>query len=93
MSGPNLPGSDSGSAAGDDRDDKLTPEEGAVDDIAPAGEYGTDLVPAEFPSRAYSAPESEQYTPGPYVPADLQLYDYDNYDGADAGEARPPRWP
>ena len=46
-------------------------------------------------SRAYSAPESEHFTTGPYVPADLGLYDYDAYDeGADLDdEHRAPRWP
>lgn len=45
-------------------------------------------------SRAYSAPESEQYTITPYLPAELELYDYDSYDQGDTGEALPPpRWP
>jgi hypothetical protein len=47
-------------------------------------------------SQAYSAPESEQVTSGPYVPADLALYDYDTYDPAaeyDAQPPTPPRWP
>lgn len=46
-------------------------------------------------SRAYSAPESEHFMTGPYVPADLRLYDYDGYDdSADPDEERDaPRWP
>ncbi len=46
-------------------------------------------------SRAYSAPESEQYTIAPYLPADLEIYDYDGYDrgGEAADELPPPRWP
>ena len=46
-------------------------------------------------SRAYSAPESEHFVTGPYVPADLRLYDYDGYeDPADHDEGRgTPRWP
>ncbi len=46
-------------------------------------------------SRAYSAPESEHFVTGPYVPADLRLYDYDAYDdSADHDEERgAPRWP
>ncbi|WP_156686685.1 MmpS family transport accessory protein [Mycobacterium sp. Marseille-P9652] len=46
-------------------------------------------------SRAYSAPESEHFVTGPYVPADLRLYDYDGYDdSADFDdEHRAPRWP
>ncbi|ANW65476.1 hypothetical protein BCA37_19565 [Mycobacterium sp. djl-10] len=87
MSGPNPPGADSG----DDEHTSSTPG-GFDEDLSK--EYGTDLVPAEFPSRAYSAPESEQFTTGPYVPADPHLYDYDNYDGGAAGEdGKPPRWP
>jgi hypothetical protein len=46
-------------------------------------------------SRAYSAPESEHFTTGPYVPADLRLYDYDDFDeSSDADDARSTaRWP
>jgi hypothetical protein len=46
-------------------------------------------------SRAYSAPESEQYTIAPYLPAELELYDYESYEqaGAAADELPPPRWP
>lgn len=49
----------------------------------------------EFYSQAYSAPESEQFTSGPYVPADVALYDYDDYDAATelVDTAPPPRWP
>jgi hypothetical protein len=49
----------------------------------------------EFYSQAYSAPESEQVTSGPYVPADASLYDYDSYDPATelVDQERPPRWP
>jgi hypothetical protein len=44
---------------------------------------------------AYSAPESEQYTAGPFVAPDPALYDYDNYDAGTEyiEEAQPPRWP
>lgn len=46
-------------------------------------------------SRAYSAPESEQFTSAPYVPAELSLYDYDSYDATANvdDDATPPRWP
>ena len=46
-------------------------------------------------SRAYSAPESEQYNSAPYLPADLELYDYDSYQTTADGPADlpPPRWP
>jgi hypothetical protein len=49
----------------------------------------------EFHSQAYSAPESEQFTSGPYVPADPALYDYDSYDPATELVEQPaaPRWP
>ncbi len=46
-------------------------------------------------SRAYSAPESEHFISGPYVPADLRLYDYDGYDESSDidDEQVAPRWP
>jgi hypothetical protein len=45
-------------------------------------------------SRAYSAPESEHFMSGPYLPADLRLYDYEDYDDASGDdERRAPRWP
>lgn len=46
-------------------------------------------------NRAYSAPESEQYTIAPYLPSDLELYDYDSYEstGDGGGDLPPPRWP
>lgn len=58
-----------------------------------AGSPGTG--PTDHYSRAYSAPESEQFVSAPYVPAEQSLYDYDTYDAAaEAGETPdPPRWP
>src|SRR3978361_1635433 len=48
----------------------------------------------EIYSRAYSAPESEQFTSAPYVPPDSSLYDYDSFDpAASDDESPPPRWP
>lgn len=45
-------------------------------------------------SQAYSAPESEQFTAGPYVPADSALYDYDNYEPTEVVvQPEAPRWP
>jgi hypothetical protein len=49
-------------------------------------------------SRAYSAPESEHFLSGPYVPADLGLYDYEKYDDSsddddDDDDDGAPRWP
>src|SRR3954467_8650481 len=86
MSGPNPPGPDSEGA--DDLDQEpgeSTAEESSVQDAT--GE-------TEIHSRAYSAPESEQFTAGPYVPADPELYDYDEYDKTELVDAgRPPPWP
>ncbi|CAN5641187.1 hypothetical protein BH10ACT9_BH10ACT9_41750 [soil metagenome] len=93
MSGPNPPGPDPGSESGNDREDKPIHDDGLTQDFG-ASYSPKELAPVEFPSQAYSAPEAEQFSTGPYVPADPHLYDYDNYDGADsADEARPPRWP
>lgn len=86
--------------AGGHPGDALSPEAvephdelGPLDDgaeIAAADQTGqTDAY-----SRAYSAPESEHFISGPYVPADLRLYEYDDYDEAtEDDEHRAPRWP
>ncbi|MEI6253604.1 MAG: MmpS family transport accessory protein [Mycobacteriaceae bacterium] len=71
----------------------------------PAGDDREELTDTGF-SRAYSAPESEQYTIAPYLPADVGTYDYDSYERSyDRSLARvepsveadselpPPRWP
>ncbi len=86
MSGPNPPGPDSeGSDSPDQEPGEPTSEEDSVKDAT--GE-------TEIHSRAYSAPESEQFTAGPYVAADPDLYDYDEYDKTDLVDTgRPPRWP
>jgi len=86
MSGPNPPGPDSeGSDSPDQEPGEPTSEEDSVKDAT--GE-------TEIHSRAYSAPESEQFTAGPYVAADPELYDYDEYDKTDLVDTgRPPRWP
>jgi hypothetical protein len=65
------------------------PTRSAVDPAAP------DTGQTDAHSQAYSAPESEQFTAGPYVPADSSLYDYDSYDaGAEStDQPTPPRWP
>ena len=86
MSGPNPPGPDSeGSDSLDQEPGEPTSEEDSVQDAT--GE-------TEIHSRAYSAPESEQFTAGPYVAADPDLYDYDEYDKTDLVDTgRPPRWP
>jgi hypothetical protein len=83
MSGP--PGSEGSDKPGQEPGDQPTSDQSA------APETGE----TEFYSQAYSAPESEQFTSGPYVPADSSLYDYDSYEpAADLTEqGRPPRWP
>ncbi|MGV1088426.1 MAG: MmpS family transport accessory protein [Mycobacterium sp.] len=58
----------------------------------PTAEYRDELTDTGF-QRAYSAPESEQYTAGPYMPAELELYDYDAYDADGSGDLAPPKWP
>ncbi|BBZ76493.1 hypothetical protein MANY_18300 [Mycolicibacterium anyangense] len=59
----------------------------------PTEEYRENTSGTGF--QAYSAPESEQWTAGPYVAPDPRLYDYDSYDaGPDVVEdAEPPKWP
>jgi hypothetical protein len=96
MSGPNPPGTEPGEPdSGDDvGHETAESHDGPVDDsaeVAAADQTGqTDAY-----SRAYSAPESEHFLSGPYLPADLRLYDYDSYDeSADPDdEHRAPRWP
>jgi Mycobacterium membrane protein len=101
MSGPKPPERESeepesGSELSHDRDSGIAPGggDGRVDDsaeLAAADETGqTDAY-----SRAYSAPESEHFTSGPYVPADMALYDYDAYDESSDhdDEHASPRWP
>lgn len=45
-------------------------------------------------AQAYSAPESEHYTAGPYIPPDPALYEYDDYEQTELVEQLdPPRWP
>lgn len=97
MSGPNPPGPDSPGPEQPEReggrhsapDDEPTGHVGPADDPPPVtGE-------TEAYSQAYSAPESEQFSAGPYVPADAGLYDYDSFEpAAEHGlESSPPRWP
>jgi hypothetical protein len=85
MSGPNPPGSEGSDFPGQEPGDQPAADHSA------APETGE----TEIHSQAYSAPESEQFTAGPYVPADSSLYDYDSYDAAtELGEPeKPPRWP
>jgi Mycobacterium membrane protein len=93
---------DSGGDAGDEPE----PDSGEVREISPydalepldeadAVASGSHAAQMDAYSRAYSAPEVEHFTSGPYVPADPRLYDYDAYDGpADSGDEHgAPRWP
>ena len=90
MSGPNPPGPESeqlepgvepSQSGGDGRDTELGASAGESDAEGQTGQ--TDVY-----SRAYSAPESEHISSGPYVPANLDLYDYDSYDDAAPDEIR-----
>ena len=83
MSGPNPPGPDQG--------DLPDPESGNQPTDQPTQDVGTDTG---F-SQAYSAPESEQFSSGPYVPADAALYEYDTSEPATelVEHQPPPRWP
>jgi hypothetical protein len=90
MSGPNPPEPES-----DELEPDNVPKDGTgFDDTLHAD--GTDdsdrTSESNFYSQAYSAPESEHFTGGPFVPVDLDLYDYDSYDES-AEEPAPPRWP
>jgi len=85
MSGPNPPDSEGAEIPEHEPGLETGPE--GVDVPDATGE-------TEIHSRAYSAPESEQFTSGPYVPADPDLYDYEDYAATElVGTARPPRWP
>jgi hypothetical protein len=96
MSGPNPPGPDS---PGPDQPEReggrhSAPDE-ATEEVAAAEKPAAPTGATEAYSQAYSAPESEQFSSGPYVPADPALYDYDTYEPvSELGEEQaPPRWP
>jgi Mycobacterium membrane protein len=109
MSGPNPPGQepeepdsasklselDSGSEPGDELDSGAGPVSGLgpLDDSGEV-EASDHTSETDAYSRAYSAPESEHFTSGPYLPADFRLYDYEDYDESpDPDERTAPRWP
>ncbi|SOX54711.1 putative transport accessory protein MmpS family [Mycobacterium ahvazicum] len=85
----------------DDESDEHDDELHGRHELEPFGDSGA--IPAaeqtgetDAYSRAYSAPESEHFISGPYLPADLRLYDYENYDDAaddDEDHDGAPRWP
>jgi hypothetical protein len=94
MSGPDSPGregkepdSSSGLSHDPEPGDELEPLDSG--ELA-AGDH-TGLTDAY--SRAYSAPEAEQFITGTYVPADSRLYEYDDYDESLDDEHGAPRWP
>jgi outer membrane biosynthesis protein TonB len=75
-------------------DDSEFGDEPMGEDTGEGNETGPTDVHSHVYSQAYSAPESEHFTSGPYVPVDPNLYDYDTYDEStdeEAGSA--PRWP
>jgi outer membrane biosynthesis protein TonB len=99
MSGPNPPGPES-----EELEPGVEPSEGDTKFEEGGSEFGEEstgdgteqdgeTAQTDIYSRAYSAPESEHVTSGPYVPADLDLYDYDGYDELADEEATAPRWP
>ncbi len=108
MSGPNPPGREPGDFAGESSAE-VEPISDTGDELD-SGEHSRELEPLSDSgqaepsdqtsepgaySRAYSAPESEQFVSGAYVPADLRLYDYDGYDDSSDpdDEHGAPRWP
>ena len=85
MSGPNPPDPDSyGRHSSDKPADQPTQDQ-----------LSHDVTGDTASAQAYSAPESEQFTSGPYVPPDPALYDYDAYEPATelVQQPPPPRWP
>ena len=93
MSGPNPPGPDS-----EELEPGVEASEGDSEFEDGGSEFGAEPADADGQtdvySRAYSAPESEHVSSGPYVPVDVDLYDYDSYDEvADDEETTAPRWP
>ncbi|OBF06769.1 hypothetical protein A5730_13435 [Mycobacterium sp. ACS4054] len=83
------PGAEPADVAEPGPDDELEP----LDEAAEPAADQTGQTDAY--SRAYSAPESEHFISGPYLPADLRLYDYDAFDESvdDEDTHGAPRWP
>ncbi len=100
MSGPNPPGREpDGPVSGDEPSAELEPSSDTAAELGSVGESGEvelrdQTGETDAYSRAYSAPESEQFVSARYVPVDLSLYDYDSYDDSDEdAESAAPRWP
>ncbi|WP_137148253.1 MmpS family transport accessory protein [Mycolicibacterium sp. CR10] len=89
MSGPNPPGRDSGGS------DLPGEEPGSQPSSDQPTREVADTGQTDHYSQAYSAPESEQFVSGPYMPSDSSLYDYESFEPTvDADEPQtPPRWP
>src|SRR5437763_17119052 len=81
MSGPNPPGPES-----EEVEPGVEPTQSGSEFDRGGSDFGAGTEESDAEgltdvySRAYSAPESEHISSGPYVPANLDLYDYDNYD-------------
>ncbi len=92
MSGPNPPGPES-----EELEPGVEPSEGGSEFGEGLTGEGTEqdgqTAQTDIYSQAYSAPESEHITSGPYVPVDLDLYDYESYDASADEAAAAPRWP
>jgi hypothetical protein len=96
MSGPNPPGPESDElepVVEPSEDDSEFSEEPVGEKIEGGNETGPTDIHSQIYSQAYSAPESEHFTSGPYVPVDPDLYDYDSYAESTGEEATAPRWP
>lgn len=99
MSGPNPPGRDSGGSDLPGEEPGIQPSsDEPTREVAGTDRSGSDFSDTgqtDHYSQAYSAPESEQFVSGPYVPSDSALYDYESFEPVvDAGEPQaPPRWP
>jgi type IV secretory pathway VirB10-like protein len=97
MSGPNPPGPESeerGSVVESGQGDGGFGG-GKADLGAGEPEFEEQTGQTDVYSQAYSAPESEHISSGPYVPANLDLYDYDHYDDVAPAdqEEKTARWP
>src|ERR1035441_457981 len=92
MSGPNPPGPES-----EELEPGVEPSEGGSEfGDGPTVEADGDgqTGQTDVYSRAYSAPESEHVSSGPYVPVDFALDDYHTYGEAPRDEeATTARWP
>jgi hypothetical protein len=95
MSGPNPPGADSEDLGrGNEPGGEPDPGLGAGNANNLAADHTEHTGETDFFSQAYSAPESEQFSSGPYLPVNLDLYDYDNYETPeDEDDDGAPRWP